>query len=98
MNAVSPNAKFKSPKQVALEYSFSRSKVQDLINEGKIVARRAGGRLIIDAESVDAYIESCPIVEPKATKAEVPPEARPGDGMKAFNELRQKALKTDLFA
>ncbi len=90
MNAVSPNAKFMSPKQVALEYSLSRSKVQDLINEGKIVARRAGGRLIIDAESVDAYIESCPIVEPK-TKA-APPEVTLSEAMQSFNDQRRKAL------
>jgi excisionase family DNA binding protein len=47
---------------------FSRTKLYDYINEGKIVAYRRGRRrTFIDLDSVDAFNASMPQIVPKVT-------------------------------
>lgn len=39
---------------------LGKTKVYELIAEGKLKARAIGGRTVVDAQSVRAFYESCP--------------------------------------
>jgi excisionase family DNA binding protein len=52
-----------SPADAATALSISRRSITRLIAEGRIVARKAGKRTLIDAASVKEYFESLPTID-----------------------------------
>lgn len=58
-----------SPVQFARRNSLGKSKVYELLNAGKITAKKDGRRTLITAESERAWLASLPNYESKATAA-----------------------------
>jgi excisionase family DNA binding protein len=57
---VSPCAAFLRPKAVTAHYGIHRSSLYRALAEGKIKAVKAGRTVLIDGESVRAYLASLP--------------------------------------
>lgn len=57
---VSPCAAFLRPKAVTAHYGIHRSSLYRALAEGKITAVKAGRTVLIDGESVRAYLASLP--------------------------------------
>jgi excisionase family DNA binding protein len=51
------------PADAAAVLGLSRRTLTRLIAEGRVVARRAGARTLIDAASVKTYFESLPAID-----------------------------------
>ena len=60
MNHISPLARYYSIKQAIDITTYSRGKLNKLIQNGKIIAYRDNGRILLDKHSVDAYLASLP--------------------------------------
>ena len=57
-----PNQLSVSVDEAANMLSLGRFKVYDLVNAGKIRARREGSRILIRVTDLDAYLDSLPLV------------------------------------
>ncbi|MDA9405562.1 helix-turn-helix domain-containing protein [Bradyrhizobium sp. CCBAU 45384] len=55
-------------KQACQKGHFGRTKAYELIGAGKIIAYKDGGRIMIDADSIDDYHATLPKVEPRAAR------------------------------
>jgi predicted DNA-binding transcriptional regulator AlpA len=49
------------------DYGYGRSTAYRAIAEGRLVARKAGGRTILLASDIAAWRDSLPAIEPKAS-------------------------------
>jgi excisionase family DNA binding protein len=58
-----------SPKGACSYLSLSKRSVSNLIADGVLIAKRAGGRTLVDFESVKAYYQSLPV---KTAGASIP--------------------------
>jgi hypothetical protein len=45
---------------------FKKTKAMELVKAGTLKARKAGNRVMIDADSIDAYHQSLPEIKPQA--------------------------------
>jgi excisionase family DNA binding protein len=52
-----------SAKEAMRYLSIGETKLHELLNAGSLTARKNGNRLLIEVESLDAYIDSLPIAE-----------------------------------
>jgi excisionase family DNA binding protein len=50
-----------SPREAAAMLAVSRRTLSDLIRKGKVAARKAGTRTLVDVKSLTAYYETLPI-------------------------------------
>jgi excisionase family DNA binding protein len=50
-----------SPRDAAAVLAVSRRTLSDLIRKGKVAARKAGTRTLVDMESLKAYYTSLPV-------------------------------------
>jgi excisionase family DNA binding protein len=44
---------------------LGRTKLYDLINAGKIVARKDGGRTVILPDDIESYLRALPVIKPR---------------------------------
>jgi excisionase family DNA binding protein len=58
-----------SPKGTCAYLSLSKRSVSTLIADGALIAKRSGGRTLVDFESVKAYYKSLPV---KTVAASIP--------------------------
>ena len=58
-----------TPQAAAAALGLSRRTVTRLIADGRLVARRAGNRTLVDAASVRTYFESLPTIDGPAPLA-----------------------------
>jgi excisionase family DNA binding protein len=58
-----------SVKEAARELSLSPRSTWDLVWSKRLPAKRSGGRVVVTAEALDAYIAALPDYEPKAKTA-----------------------------
>jgi excisionase family DNA binding protein len=55
------------PLKAAMErLGFKKTKAMELVKAGKLKARKDGNRVMIDADSIDAYHLSLPEIKPQA--------------------------------
>lgn len=66
---VSPQPIAYGVKDAAAAIGLSRSRIWQLIGEGEIEARKLGGRTVIPAASLNAYLNSAPQRQPAKAAA-----------------------------
>jgi hypothetical protein len=54
------------PLKAAMErLGFKKTKTMELVRAGKLMARKDGNRVMIDADSIDAHHQSLPYIKPQ---------------------------------
>jgi len=55
-------------KRALVKGGFGKTKLYELIEKGKIIAYKMGGKTMIDSDSIDAYHMTLPRIEPGSVK------------------------------